>query len=447
MISRRDHRVRVTGTRSLARVAFAGVLIGTATLGLLASTALSSSAATPDDYPCAVGATAQSALEGSAFTSPLEVEISSTPCGSPTPDTTSTSVSFALVGAPSASGTFNTAPITTTSGFASVSAVASNNVGTYSVSATSPATASSSRPSVTFSLTNVAPLSDTMTPDVPSFESAVVGTGFALPLAVSVDDANGNPASGVPLLFVAPTSGASGTFANGSTSIYVVTDAQGVASTSVFSANDTSGGYAVEVYAGEFATPLAFAMTNEALAVMSVSSVTPTVLSRGSARVVTIAGSGFESGATVAFTSPGVKVSSVSVVSSGAITATLTVSTTARLGASSVIVTNPSGTNVTGTYALTVAPLVTTAPTRLQLGFTRDATRLSGAQEKAIRAFVRQMKPGSSLECTGYGTSATVAGQRALRVARYLRALGRDARVSRRAVISASLSQVDLDVR
>ncbi len=452
MISRRgDLRVQMTAGRALARAALAraalaGAFAVTTTLGLLASSALASSAATPNDYLCAVGATNQSALEASTFASPLEVEVSSTPCASPTPDTTSTTVSFALVGTPSASASFTAAPITTTSGFASVSATANSNAGSYNVIATSPSSASSSSPSVSFVLTNVAPLSDTMTPDVPSYESTAVGAAFALPLAVSVQGANGNPESGVPVLFVAPTSGASGTFANGSTSSYVVTDAEGVASTSLFSANDTAGGYAVEVYASEYATPIAFAMTNEALAVMSVSSVTPTVLSRGSARVVTITGSGFLSGATVAFSSLGVRVTSATVVSSSAISARVSVSAGARLGASSVTVTNASGTNVTGTYALTVAPLITTAPAQLQLGFTRDAIGLSAAQKKALRAFVRAVAPGSSLECTGYGATATVSGQRSLLVTRYVRSQDAHVRVVRRVVVSG-LSKVVLAVR
>ena len=130
-----------------------------------------------------------------------------------------------------------------------MSAVANDSAGDYSVSASSPSSASSSSPTVTFSLTNVAPLSDTMTPDVPSYESTVVGSDFALPLAVSVQVANGDPASGVPVLFVAPTTGASGTFVGGGASVYVDTDAQGVALAPIFSANDTSGGYAIEVNA------------------------------------------------------------------------------------------------------------------------------------------------------------------------------------------------------
>jgi hypothetical protein len=429
------------------RVALTVALACTGTLGTLALNPHGSSAATPDDYLCAVGAASQSALEGSAFTDPLEVEISSTSCSSPTPDTASTTVSFALVGTPNASATFATAPITTTTGFASVSAVANDNAGTFSVSATSPSSASSSSASVTFTLTNVAPLSDTMTPDVPSYESTVVGTDFALPLAVSVQDVNGDPASDVPVLFVAPTTGPSGTFVGGGTSIYVDTDAQGVASAPAFAANGTSGGYAIEVYAGGYATPIAFAMTNEALTVLSVSSVTPTVLSQGSARVVTISGSGFETGVTVTFSSPGVKVTSSAQDSSSEVSADITVSKMARLGASSVTVTNPSGVSVTGNYAFTVAPLVTTAPAPLQLGFADGATELSGTQERALRAFVREAPPTASLECTGYGANATLASQRASRVARYVQSLDPNAHVARRAVVSGGQSKVVLDVR
>ena len=68
MIPRCCHRVQ--------RLALTAALVCTGTLGPLVLGEHASSAATPDDYLCAVGATAQSALEGSAFTNPLEVEIS-----------------------------------------------------------------------------------------------------------------------------------------------------------------------------------------------------------------------------------------------------------------------------------------------------------------------------------------------------------------------------------
>ena len=188
-------------------------------------------------------------------------------------------------------------------------------------------------------------------------------------------------------------------------------------------------------------------MTNEALAVMSVSSVTPTVLSQGSGGVVTISGSDFETDATVSFSSPGVKVTSSTLVSSSEISADIAVSKTARLGASSVTVTNPSGMSVTGTYAFTVAPLITSAPAPIQIGFAHEATRLSVAQERAIRAFVRVLPPGSSFECTGYGADALLANQRALRVARYVESLHSNAHVERRDVVSVTQSKAVLSVR
>ena len=428
-------------------LALTAALAGTGTLGLLALTAQVSSAATPDDYLCAVGASSQSALEGSAFTIPLEVEISSTACSDPTPDTASTSVSFALVGTSSASATFTTTPITTVTGYASVSAVANDSAGTYSVSASSPSSASSSSPSVTFSLTNVAPLSDTMSPDVPSYESTTVGTDFALALAVSVRDAEGAPAADVPVLFVAPTTGPSGTFLGGTTSYYVDTDAQGVASAPAFAANGTSGGYAIEVDAGGYATPIAFAMTNEALTVMSVSSVTPNVVSRGSARDVVISGSGFASGAALGFSSPGVTVVSSTLISSSEISANIAVSTTARLGASSVTVTDPSGSSATGTYAFTVAPLSATVAEPLKLGFAHGASGLSGAQERSLRAYVDRLAPGSFLVSTGYAANAALASQRALVVARAVRSLDPRLHVVRRVVVSAAQSKVVVEVR
>ena len=124
---------------------------------------------------------------------------------------------------------------------------------------------------MTFSLTNSSLQSDTLTPDVAAYQSTNIGTAFALPLAVTVDDGNGNPVAELPVTFYAPSSGATGTFAGGSADAVVVTDAKGVAISPAFYANDTPGGYVVNASLGGNPSPVAFAMVNETLTTMTVS--------------------------------------------------------------------------------------------------------------------------------------------------------------------------------
>ncbi len=248
------------------------------------------------------------------------------------------------------------------------------------------------------------------------------------------------------MIFVAPSAGASGTFAGGSTSAFVETDAEGVAVAPTFYANSVPGGYAVEAESSGYASAIAFAMTNETLSTMTVSSVTPTVLRQGSAQVVTISGSGFQSGASVAFSLPGVRVSSITFDSAQTLTADLTISSSAHLGASDVTVTNAAGASATGNDVFTVSPLVAVALEPLQLGFSPKATALSGAQVRAIRQFARSLGSDGSLECVGYGDTVDLARARTLEVVRVVHSVDRSAHISRRSVVSGSLSKVTLEV-
>lgn len=75
-------------------------------------------------------------------------------------------------------------------------------------------------------------------------QSVIAGNAFN-PLTVTVRDANGNAVgAGVLVTFTAPSTGASGTFANNSTTIQVQTDANGVAS-APFTSNLVGGTYRV----------------------------------------------------------------------------------------------------------------------------------------------------------------------------------------------------------
>src|SRR5258706_1219338 len=88
-----------------------------------------------------------------------------------------------------------------------------------------------------------------------------INTAFATQLQATVRDASNNPVNGVTVTFTAPTSGASGTFAGGVNT--ATTNAQGVATAAVFTANGTVGGpYNVTAAVAGVTTPASFSLTN-----------------------------------------------------------------------------------------------------------------------------------------------------------------------------------------
>ena len=92
---------------------------------------------------------------------------------------------------------------------------------------------------------------------------------FSLPLEVQILDTYGNPVSGVTVTFTAPTTGASGTFAGGSTTAQVSSNSSGDAISPVFTANTTSGTYSVTASAPAL-TAVGFSLTNSSIAVPAI---------------------------------------------------------------------------------------------------------------------------------------------------------------------------------
>ena len=92
-------------------------------------------------------------------------------------------------------------------------------------------------------------------------QSAPVSTAFANKLVATVTS-NGTAASGVTVTFTAPSSGASGTFANGNATETDTTDSSGAATSSTFTANATAGTYTVTASATGVTTPASFSLTN-----------------------------------------------------------------------------------------------------------------------------------------------------------------------------------------
>ena len=93
-------------------------------------------------------------------------------------------------------------------------------------------------------------------------QNTVVGTPFVTQLEASVTS-NGSLVSGVTVTFAAPTSGASGTFSNGTNMATAMTDASGVASVA-FTAGSTAGAYSVRATVSGASTSANFSLTNTA---------------------------------------------------------------------------------------------------------------------------------------------------------------------------------------
>ena len=158
------------------------------------------------------------------------------------------------------SGTSTTTATTNESGLATSAAFTANGM---SGSDTVSATVGGVTTPASFNLTNLAGAPATIVATSGTLQQAAIGTAFAAPLVATVLDSLSNPVSGVAVTFSAPISHASGTFANGMTSETDTTDASGIATSTVFSANGTTGGpYEVTATVGGAPVPADFSLTN-----------------------------------------------------------------------------------------------------------------------------------------------------------------------------------------
>jgi hypothetical protein len=226
-----------------------------------ANFSLTNTAMPPVEAIAATSGGSQSAVVGVAFTAPLVATVTTN--GSPT---SGVAVTFT---APStgASGTFanqtTTETVTTGANGLATSTLTANATtgGPYTVTATVSGVATPA----TFSLTNTAmppPPVVAITPTSGVSQSAVVAGAFAAPLVATVTT-NGLPASGVAVTFTAPSTGASGTFANQAATETDTTGANGVVTSTTFTANTTGGGpYTVTATVSGVATAATYSLTN-----------------------------------------------------------------------------------------------------------------------------------------------------------------------------------------
>jgi hypothetical protein len=108
----------------------------------------------------------------------------------------------------------------------------------------------------------------------------------------------------------------------------------------------------------------------------------PSAAEQGRSLALTITGSNFQAGATVAFSNAGVTVNSVTVNACGQLTANVTVGAAAAPGASSIDVTNPDGVYNTGVGIFTIQAAV--APTVQSTTPANGATGVSAAVKPTV---------------------------------------------------------------
>ena len=257
-----------TATTNASGVATAAIFTANTTAGTYTVTASVSGVSTPASFSltnlagaaasiAATAGTPQSAAVNAAFATQLQATVK---------DSFSNPVSGATVAftAPGsgASGTFAGGVNTATT---NASGIATAAVFTANTSAGGPYTVTASVVGVStpanFSLTNLAGALASITATAGTPQSTTVNTAFATQLQATVKDSFSNPVSGVTVTFAAPASGASGAFAGGVKT--ATTNASGIATAAVFTANTTAGGpYTVTASASGLSTPANFSLTN-----------------------------------------------------------------------------------------------------------------------------------------------------------------------------------------
>jgi hypothetical protein len=202
---------------------------------------------TPVPTITATSGTPQSAPVTTAFSVPLQVRVADalgSPVGARVPVTFSAPVS-------GPSGTFvgGGAVLTGAGGMAAVVFTANTIAGSYTVTATTP----SAPAPATFSLTNTAGTPYSIVATSGSGQHASVNATFPNPLVVTVKDQYKNLVPNAIVTFTPPMAGPSGTFATTNTA---TTNASGVATSTVFTANGNTGTYSVSASVASVSTTL-----------------------------------------------------------------------------------------------------------------------------------------------------------------------------------------------
>jgi hypothetical protein len=135
--------------------------------------------------------------------------------------------------------------------------VSAINLGSATINASAPGFAPAS---ALVTVTGAAPATVKATGGTP--QSAVINTQYAAPFSATVADSGMNPVSGVTVTFRAPASGPSGIFAGGQSTVTAVTNAAGIATSPLFTANGIQGSFTVSALVTGVPLPAVFSLTN-----------------------------------------------------------------------------------------------------------------------------------------------------------------------------------------
>jgi adhesin/invasin len=244
---------RLTTTRALLGLALATCVAGAAGSSVGGAAAAACPTYNPPNALTLAGGTPQSAQLGAPFSDPLQVTLVNTNGCPLTTPLAGIAVTFAAPGG-GPSGTFSSSGSnevlvgTNVSGDATAPQFTANRLaGGYQL------VASSDYGSVSFSLVNTASgVAATITPGGSASQSATVGSRYAQPLQATVLDVNGSPIDGATVTFTIGSAGgaagagggASGPGANfdgAGVQVNELTNASGIATSPLFTANATAG--------------------------------------------------------------------------------------------------------------------------------------------------------------------------------------------------------------
>ncbi len=167
--------------------------------------------------------------------------------------------------------------VTDAGGMASSPALTANGTaGTFN------ATAQIGALTATYSLTSILRTGSTISPSTGTPQTAVVNTPYGAQLVAVVKDAGNNPVPGITVTFTLPGgTGANGTFATGGTTRIEITNASGIVTSPLITANTKKGGFVATARAIGLAVPASFSLTN-------VPDVPATVTARVGAQTATV---------------------------------------------------------------------------------------------------------------------------------------------------------------
>ncbi len=227
-------------------------VIATATFSL--SNLLAASSISP------AGGGGQSATVLTPFPAPLQARVVDA-TGNPVPNArvTFTAPSSGARGAFADTQMATTVAVTDSAGVATASAFTAGSIaGTYNVTASVPGVSATA----TFALTNTpGPPASVIATDGGE-QSVAVSTAFPMLLKAAVVDASQNLLPNVIVTFTAPANGPGGTFAGGTITMTALTDNTGVATASLFTANNVPGSYRVTASAPGVTATDSFQLTN-----------------------------------------------------------------------------------------------------------------------------------------------------------------------------------------